>query len=90
MKTLSMVGSGDRPEGFQFRFVYYALLPLLLAAEGIRRLVLRLAASEEEAPARGAWFLDASSQAYIATSYTLMARSMLQSSERRCRPARLS
>jgi hypothetical protein len=39
---------------------------------------------------RGAWFSDARSQASIATSYALMARSMLKSSERRNRPERLS
>jgi hypothetical protein len=36
------------------------------------------------------WFAEARRQTSIATSYALMARSMLQSSERRRRPERLS
>ena len=44
----------------------------------------------DEASGARTWFAEAQSQASIATSYALMARSMLQSSERRRRPERLS
>jgi hypothetical protein len=80
-----------RQEAFQWRVVYGMLLPLFVVGEGIQRVFSHFADDEDElAPRRGAWFSDARSHASIATSYALMARSMLKSSERRNRPERLS
>ena len=80
-----------RQEALQWRVVYGVLLPLFVVGEGIQRAVSRFAIDEDDfAPSRGAWFSDARSHASIATSYALMARSMLKSSERRNRPERLS
>jgi hypothetical protein len=78
--------------GVQSRLVYCTLLPLFLVTEGGRRLGERLRGDDDEdeaLPSRG-WVADALRQTSIATSYALMARSMLQSSERRRRPERLS
>lgn len=70
---------------------YCMLLPLCVVSEGVARLYARLSADEgEPAPARGSWASEARSQASIATSFALMAKSMLQLSERRNRPERLS
>ena len=74
-----------RLEGWRSRLVYGALLPMFVVAEGGKRL---LAERDENAPRD--WFAQARRQTSIATSYALMARSMLQSSERRRRPERLS
>ena len=81
----------SRHEGVRSRIVFGLLLPVFVASEGVERLYAHWTADNEEpAPTRGGWFADARSQASIATSYALMARSMLQSSERRNRPERLS
>jgi len=80
-----------RQEALQWRVVYGMLLPIFVLGEGIQRVLSHLTDEEDEpAPSRGAWFSDARSHASIATSYALMARSMLKSSERRNRPERLS
>jgi hypothetical protein len=80
-----------RPEALQWRFVYGMLLPLFVMGEGVQRAFSHFSVDEDEpAQFRGAWFSDARSHASIATSYALMARSMLKSSERRNRPERLS
>ncbi len=73
------------------RLIYALMLPLFVISEGVARLYARLAddAGEPTRP-RGAWGADARSQASIATSCAMMAKSMLQSSERRSRPGRLS
>jgi hypothetical protein len=91
MHTALSATGGTWFDGVQSRIVYGMLLPLFLVAEGGRRLSERLRADEEEetSPSRG-WLADAQRQTSIATSYALMARSMLQSSERRRRPERLS
>lgn len=85
MQATLHISSSARIEGFQSRLVYCALLPMFLVAEGGRRL---LAERSDEAPHD--WYAEARRQTSIATSYALMARSMLQSSERRRRPERLS
>ena len=82
--TMNIAGPA-RIDGLQTRLVYCALLPMFLVAEGGRRL---LAEKGDEAPHD--WYAEARRQTSIATSYALMARSMLQSSERRRRPERLS
>ena len=91
MHTAMSVTGGTSLDGVQSRVVYGMLLPLFLVAEGARRLTERLRSDDESEalPSRG-WFADALRQTSIATSYALMARSMLQSSERRRRPERLS
>jgi hypothetical protein len=63
-----------RTEG---NFLYFALLPFFLLFEGIRRALGGL--KHNAAPlTQRAWFAEASSQASIATSYALLAKSMLQ------------
>ena len=91
MHTAVSATGGTWLGGVQSRLVYCTLLPLFLVTEGGRRLGERLRNDDDEdvAPSRG-WFADALRQTSIATSYALMARSMLQSSERRRRPERLS
>jgi hypothetical protein len=73
MKTASL-HSLRRADG---RLLYFALLPLFFLSEGIRR-----AGSElKHGPAPltpQTWFGEAKSQASIATSYALVALSMLQ------------
>jgi hypothetical protein len=85
MQATFSYASPPRLEGLQSRIVYCALLPMFVVAEGGKRL---LAERDEDAPHD--WFAEARRQTSIATSYALMARSMLQSSERRRRPERLS
>ena len=85
MQATMNLAAPARIEGLQSRMVYCALLPMFVVAEGGRRL---LAERDETAPRD--WFAEARRQTSIATSYALMARSMLQSSERRRRPERLS
>jgi hypothetical protein len=78
-------------QDWRWRLTYSLLLPLFVVAEGLTRLwVAYVADKSEPLPARGAWAAEARSQASIATSCALMAKSMLQSSERRNRPGRLS
>ncbi len=78
-------------QGMQWRMTYGLLLPLCAISEAVARLYARFSADEgEPAPARGSWASEARSQASIATSCALMAKSMLQLSERRNRPERLS
>ena len=64
----------DRADG---RLLFFALLPLFVLAEGMHRAVAGL--KHDIAPStRRAWFAEAKSQASIATSYALIARSMLR------------
>ena len=59
------------------RLLCFALLPFFFLSEGIRRAVGGL--KHDTAPLTPrAWFAEARSQASIATSYALMAKSMLQ------------
>ncbi len=88
MEIAIKVVPAQRHEGSEGRILRYALLPLMVLAEGAHR-VIAGGKHEDGAPPR-TWFAEARSQASIVTSYALMARSMLQSSERRPRPARLS
>ncbi len=76
----------DREDG---RWLWCALLPAFLLVEGARRMVAGLR-QEDKASTRRPWFAEAKSQASITTSYVLMARSMLQESERPNRSERLS
>ena len=73
------------------QLLYCTLLPLFLAAGGARRILAHLKSNDPgQAAIRRNWIDEARSQTCVATSYALMARSMLQSSERRRRPERLS
>jgi hypothetical protein len=58
------------------RLLYFALLPFFFLSEGARRAVGGLKHNPPLAPR--AWFSEAKSQASIATSYALLALSMLQ------------
>jgi hypothetical protein len=81
----------DFRQDLQWRLIYAFLLPLFLISEGVTRFFASLIADEiDPAPPRGPWAAEARSQASIATSCALMAKSMLQSSERRSRTERLS
>jgi hypothetical protein len=59
------------------RLLYFALLPFFFLSEGIRRAVGGLNHDTTPSTPR-AWFGEAKSQASIATSYALLAISMLQ------------
>jgi hypothetical protein len=73
------------------QLLYCALLPVFLAAGGARCILAHLKSNDPgQAAIRRNWIDEARSQTCVATSYALMARSMLQSSERRRRPERLS
>jgi len=73
------------------QLLYCALLPVFLLAEGIRRVLAQLGNNDQDRTSmRGNWIDEARSQTCVATSYALMARSMLQSSERRYRAERPS
>ena len=73
LKT-NLVETVRRTDG---HLLYFALLPFFFLSEGIRRAVGGL--KHDTAPlTQRAWFAEAKSQASIATSYALLARSMLQ------------
>ena len=73
------------------QLLYYALLPLFLLAEGARRILAHLRNNHQDRTSiRRSWIDEARSQTCVAMSYALMARSMLQSSERRYRAERPS
>jgi hypothetical protein len=88
---LATYAAPDVSQDLQWRLTYGLLLPLFVISEGVTRLWIRYAADRSEPlPERRAWAAEARSQASIATSCALMAKSMLQLSERRNRPERLS
>jgi len=71
--------------------VFALMLPLCAIGEGASSLLSRFARRGAGGGApRGSWRAEAYSHASLATSYALMAISMLQSSERRNRPERPS
>jgi hypothetical protein len=73
------------------QLLYCTLLPLFLASEGTRRVLAHLKVNNQgQTSIRPNWIDEARSQTCVATSYALMATAMLQSSERRSRPERLS
>jgi hypothetical protein len=72
------------------QLLYCTLLPVFLAAEGAHRIRAHLKSNDRGQTIRRTWIDEARSQTSVATSYALMAASMLQSSERRRRPERLS
>ena len=91
MQIAANAGHRTRDEGLKWWTVYVAMLPLFAVSEGIQRLMARLQREDDEPSTQyNSWSAEVRSQASIATSYALMARSMLQSSERRPRPERLS
>ena len=59
------------------RLLCVLLLPFFVVAEGLRRAIAGLKHDIARSTQR-AWFAEAKSQASIATSYALLARSMLQ------------
>lgn len=78
-----------RSVDWQWMLAYGALLPLSMASEGAKQIYYRVFVGADGArPPRGAWSAQARSQASIAATYVLMAKSMLRSSERRTRPER--
>jgi hypothetical protein len=88
--AMAMTTQAD-PRLREGQLLYCTLLPLFLASEGARRIVARLKSNDQgQVSIRRNWIGEARSQTCVATSYALMATSMLQSSERRRRPERLS
>jgi hypothetical protein len=78
-------------EDLPWRVFYGVLLVLMLIFGGLKALSTRLFAESEEArPSSRSWLAEARSQATIATSYALMAKSTLQSSGRENRQERRS
>jgi hypothetical protein len=79
------------PRRREDQLLYCTLLPLFLASEGARRILAHLKSNDQGQASTGRdWIDEARSQTCVATSYALMATSMLQSSERRRRPERQS
>ena len=78
-------------EDLPWRMFYGLLLVLMVIFGGLKALSTRFLAETEEArPTSHSWLAEARSQASIATSYALMAKSVLQSSERDIRRERRS
>jgi len=71
------------------QLLWCALLPLFVLNEGAHRALAGLKHGDSALTRRG-WLAEARWQASIATSYVMIARSMLQQSERRNRLERLS
>ena len=71
------------------QILWCALVPLFAVAEGTHRLISGLRGNTARSRQRG-WLDEVQTQAWIATSYALMARSLLHQSERRPRSERLS
>ena len=91
MSSIFQSDAPPREEGIQSHLFFGAVFPLFIAAEGLTRLLARMGANDEPGPeARGSLLAQARANAAIATSYALMARTMLQSSDRKNRPERLS
>jgi hypothetical protein len=65
------------PPGTDGRLLCFSLLPFFVIAEGLRRTVAGLKRDIVPSTQR-TWFAEAKSQASIATTYALLARSMLQ------------
>jgi hypothetical protein len=86
--AMTKKADSTRREG---HLLYLTLLPLFLASEGARRILAHLKVNNQgRTSKRPNWIDEARSQTCVATSYALMATSMLQSSERRRRPERQS
>ena len=81
----------SRDDGIQSHLFFGAIYPLFVAAEGVSRVFARMITDEDAAGKRPRpLFAQARANASIATSYALMARTMLQSSARKNRSERLS
>jgi hypothetical protein len=80
-----------RDNGMQSHLFFGAVYPFFLAAEGVSRILARYTTPQEGAEKdRRPLFAQARVNASIATSYALMARTMLHSSGRENRRERLS
>jgi hypothetical protein len=91
MSSIFHTDLADRNDGLQSHLFFGAMYPLCIAAEGLSRFFARLASDDDEAEkAPRSLFAQARANASIATSYALMARTMLHSSDRKYRSERLS
>jgi len=91
MSSIFHTDAAPRSDGIQSHLFFGAIYPLCIAAEGLNRMIARLAAGEEEPEsAPRSLFAQARANAAIATSYAMMARTMLQSTGRKNRSERLS
>ena len=91
MNSALLAASPARRDSVQVRMTYGLIYPLCLVAQGFSRLLARLPSEDPEArPSPRSLFDDARADASIATSYALMAWTMLHSSGRDSRPERLS
>lgn len=78
-------------EELPWRVFYGVLLVLMMIFGGLKALfTLFFARTDEVRPASRSWLAEARSQATIATSYALMAKTTLQSSGREYRQERRS
>ncbi len=90
MSSIFHTDLADRNDGLQSHLFFGAMFPLCIAAEGLTRFFARLAPDDESEKAPRSLFAQARANASIATSYALMARTMLHSSDRKNRLERLS
>ena len=91
MSSIFHSDAAVRDEGLQSHLFFGAIYPLFIAAEGVSRAFARMTTPEEGVDRhQRPLFAQARANASIATSYALMARTMLQSSRRQHRPERLS
>ena len=91
MSSISHSDTPEREEGIQSHLFFGVVFPLFIVAEGLTRLLARMTASDEpDGEIPRSLLAQARANAAIATSYALMARTMLQSSDRKNRPERLS
>ena len=91
MSSIFHMDAANRDDGLQSHLFFGAVYPLFIAAEGASRVFARMTAPEEGVEKRRRpLFAQARANASIATSYALMARTMLQSSRRKNQRERLS
>lgn len=77
METAMKTDLARSHESMDGRLLWFAMLPFFIMAEGIHRTIAGLKHDIAPSP-RLKWFAEAKSQASIATSYALLARSMLR------------
>ena len=91
MSSIFHTDVSSRDDGVASHLFFGAIYPLCIAAEGLTRMLARLATNDDALEdTHRSLLAQARANASIATSYALMARTMLQSSGRKNRPERLS
>ena len=91
MRTMALTAAAERHNGVQGKMTYGVIYPLCVVAHGLSRLLSKMTHEEAETESsRRSLFAEARTDASIATSYALMAWTMLQPSGRHHRPERQS